>query len=66
MTRAGNGPDRIRQLQNAILEAFEEPEVRAAGASVFIDGVELLPPSAYERIIEFQRFAAVQGYPELC
>ncbi len=65
VTRAGNGPDRIRQLQNALLEAFEEPEVRAAGAAVFIDGVELLPPSAYERIIEFQRFAAAQGYPEL-
>lgn len=65
VTRAGTDPDRIRQLQNALLEAFEEPEVRAAGASVFIDGVELLPPSAYERIIEFQRFAAAQGYPEL-
>ena len=65
VTRAGSGPDRIRQLQSALLEAFEEPEVRGAGAAVFIDGVEILPLSAYDRIVEFQRFAAAQGYPEL-
>ncbi len=65
VTRAGSGPDRIRQLQTALLEAFEEPEVRAAGAAVFIDGVEILPLSAYDRIIEFQRLAIAQGYPEL-
>lgn len=65
VTRAGSDSNRIRQLQNALLEAFEEPEVRAAGAAVFIHGVELLPPSAYERIAEFQRLAVAQGYPEL-
>ena len=65
VTRAGSDPKRIRQLQNALLEAFEDSEVRAAGAAVFIDGVELLPPSAYDRIVEFQRLAASQGYPEL-
>ena len=52
-------------MQSALLEAFEEPEVRAAGAAAFIDGVEILPLSAYDRIIEFQRLAAAQGYPEL-
>lgn len=65
VTRAGSDPDRIRQLQSALLEAFEEPEVRAAGAGAFIDGVEILSLSAYDRIIEFQRLAAAQGYPEL-
>ena len=65
VTRAGSDPDRIWQLQSALLEAFKEPEVRAAGAAVFIDGVELLPRSAYERIVEFERLAAAQGYPEL-
>ena len=65
VTRAGSDPDRTRQLQSAILEAFEEPDVRAAGAAVFIDGVEILPLSAYDRIVEFQRLAAAQGYPEL-
>ena len=65
VTRAGSDSNRIGQLQNALREAFEEPEVRAAGAAVFIDGVEILPLSAYDRIIEFQRLAAAQGYPEL-
>ena len=65
VTRAGTAPDRIRRLQNALMEAFEEPEVRVAGAAVFIGGVEILPRSAYDRIIEFQRLAAAQGYPEL-
>ena len=45
VTRAGSDSNRIRHLQSALLEAFEEPEVRAAGAAVFIDGVEILPLS---------------------
>ena len=65
VTRAGSDSNRIRHLQSALLEAFEEPEVRAAGAAVFIDGVEILPLSAYERIVELERLAAAQGYPEL-
>ncbi len=65
VTRAGSDPDRIRQLQDALLEAFEKPDVRAAGNAVFIGGVEILPSSAYDRIIEFQRLAAAHGYPEL-
>jgi len=65
VTRAGSGPDRIRKLQDALREAIEEPDVRAAGTAVFIDGVDILPLSAYDRIIEFGRLAAAQGYPEL-
>ena len=65
VTRAGSDPNRIRQLRNALLEAFKEPEVRTAGAAVFIGGVEILPRSAYERIVQFKRLAAAQGYPEL-
>ena len=65
VTRAGTDLDRIRQLQDALLEAFEEPEVRAAGAAVFIGGVEVLPRSAYQRIVDLERLAAAHGYPEL-
>ena len=65
VTRAGSDPDRIRQLRNALLDAFEEPDVRAAGAAMFIDGVKILPPSAYHRIVELQRLADAHGYPEL-
>ena len=65
VTRAGTSDERIRTLQRALLDAFEEPEVRAAGAAMFIEGVEILPLSAYDRIREFRRLAAARGYPEL-
>ena len=65
VTRAGSAKARVRHLRCALVESFEEPEVRAAGAELFIDGVEILPLSAYERISEFARLAAARGYPEL-
>ena len=65
VTRFGSPPARIEHLQRALVDAFEEAEVRAAGAAVFTDGVEMLAPSAYERIDEFKRLAAARGYPEL-
>ena len=48
VTRAESSEDLIRNLQRALMEAFDEPEVRAAGAAMFIEGVEVLPLSAYE------------------
>lgn len=65
VTRSGSPAVRIGQLQRALVEAFEEPEVRAAGAAMFIEGVEILPLAAYDRILEFRRLAAERGYPEL-
>ena len=65
VTRAGSSEELIRNLRRALLEAFEEPEGRAAGAAMFIEGVEILPLSAYDRILEFRRLAAERGYPEL-
>ena len=65
VTRAGASAGLIHTLQGALREAFEEPEVRAAGAAVFIDGVEILASSVYERIGEFERLAAEWGYPAL-
>ena len=55
----------VTQLQKALLEAFEEPRVQAACESVFIDGIEVLPAWAYERILEMEQLAAAQDYPEL-
>jgi len=65
VTQAGTDPDRLRRLRDALAAAFEEPEVRAAGAAVFIGGVAVLPRSAYQRIVDLERFAAAQGYPVL-
>ena len=65
VTRIGSPPERIGLLQRALVEAFEETEVRDAGAAMFIGGVEMLAPAAYERIDEFKRLAAAHGYPAL-
>lgn len=65
VTRGASPPRLVRALRRALQEAFGEPEVRAAGAAMFIDGVEVLPLSAYGRIAEFARSAAERGYPEL-
>ena len=65
VTRSGSSAARIGVLQRALVDAFEEAEVRDAGAAVFIEGVEMLEASAYERIDEFRRLAAERGYPTL-
>jgi len=65
VTRSGSSAARIEELQRALVDAFEEAEVRAAAAAVFIEGVEMLEASAYERIDEFKRLAAERGYPTL-
>ena len=65
VTRTASPQGLVRALRRALWEAFEEPGVRAAGAAMFIDGVEILPLSAYGRIAELARSAAEQGYPEL-
>ena len=65
VTRAGSAEELIRHLQRALRDAFEEAEARAAGADMFIDGVETLPLSTYERIDEFERLAVAARYPEL-
>lgn len=63
--RAGVEDELAAVLQRALLEAFEEPDVQAACKDLFIDGIEVVPASAYERIAELERFAGMHGYPEL-
>ena len=65
VTRAGSTEHVVRQLQHALVDSFEEDEVRAAGEAVFIEGVEVLPPATYGQIAGFERYAAERGYPEL-
>ena len=65
VTRSGGAAERVGHLQRALVAAFEEREVRAAAADMFIDGVEILPLCAYERIDEFKRRAGAEGYPAL-
>lgn len=65
VTRAGAGEGLIARLQAALCRACAEPALAAARAALLLDGVALLPPSAYRRIGAFARLAARHGYPAL-
>ncbi len=65
VTRADAGDDLVRHLQAALRAALADPELEATREQLLLDGIELLPPSAYLRIPAFARLAARHGYPVL-
>jgi ABC-type phosphate/phosphonate transport system substrate-binding protein len=65
VTRSSAGPDLVRRLRAALQDAMADPELADARADLLLDGIELLPSSAYARITAFARFAANHAYPQL-
>ena len=65
VTRAGASAGLIARLQAALRRACAEPALATARAALLLDGVAILPPSAYLRIRAFARLAARHGYPAL-
>ena len=65
VTRAGMPRDLFERLRLAFVRAFADRDVIAACAVLFIGGVQVLAPSAYDRISEFQALARRAGYPTL-
>jgi ABC-type phosphate/phosphonate transport system substrate-binding protein len=53
----------IERLRAALFEALEDPDLAEARSALFLDGAEVLPLSAYDRILEMEREAEGQGYP---
>lgn len=53
------------RLQTSLLKAFKDEVVQSACKCLFISGIEVLPPTAYERITELEQTAVHHGYPEL-
>jgi ABC-type phosphate/phosphonate transport system substrate-binding protein len=65
VTRKDAGEELVRRLRSALHGALEDPMLAAARADLLLDGIEVLPPTAYARISAFTRFAARHGYPLL-
>lgn len=65
VTAASAGPDRIARLRAALIAAMIDPASQAARDALLIDGVEVLPASAYGRIVECEAEALRHGYFEL-
>ncbi len=62
VTRAGAGEDLIERLRAALRATCEDPGLAAARDDLLLEGIEVLPPSAYQRITAFERVAARHGY----
>jgi ABC-type phosphate/phosphonate transport system substrate-binding protein len=65
VTRVDAGEDLIERLRAALRAACEDPGLAAARDDLLLEGIEVLPPSAYQRITAFARLAARHGYPAL-
>ncbi len=57
ITAAGVSADRLQRLRNAVLNAMETPDLLSAREALLITGAEVLPDSAYDRILDLEREA---------
>ena len=64
-TRAGLDDESLARLRAGLRAALEDPALAGPRAALLIAGTEVLPDSAYERILELERRACDLGYPEV-
>lgn len=65
VTRAGADDAFVARLRSALLAALADPDLAAARDALLLDGIEVLPRSAYDEILGFGRRAARHGYAQL-
>ena len=66
VTAARRGADEVERLRAGLLVACDDPALAEVRAALLIEGVEVLPEDAYERIDQMEREAVALGYPALC
>lgn len=65
VTRAGVAPDVLERLREGLMTALADPGLATARAALLLSGAEVLPPGAYDGIIDMEDEAARLGYPEI-
>ncbi len=65
VTRKDVDEDTIARLRAAVSAAAEDPGLADTRAALLIGGAEILPDSAYVRILEIERAAHDLGYPNI-
>lgn len=65
VTAAHHGPETLARLRAGLRRACADPALAPAREALLIAGVEQLPGTAYQRILEMEAEAAALGYPEL-
>jgi ABC-type phosphate/phosphonate transport system substrate-binding protein len=65
VTSATAGQERVARIREALFAAMADPDSGEACAALLIAGVAVLPPAAYQPIVEIEAGALRHGYLEL-
>ena len=65
VTSATASPERVALIREALLAAMADPDSVEPRAALLIAGLAVLPPAAYQRIVEIEAEALRHGYLEL-
>ena len=65
VTAVGRDAACVEGLRAGLRRACADPELAAVREALLIEGVEVLPERAYERILEMEREAEALGYPDV-
>jgi ABC-type phosphate/phosphonate transport system substrate-binding protein len=65
ITAGGVADDVLQRMRGALHVAMHDPSTQCARDALLIDGLEELPLSAYDRMLEMEREAIEAGYPKL-
>lgn len=65
VTRIDLDEGELAALRRALDEVASDPALADARAALLLDGFELLPGDAYDRVLQLERDAAALGYPVL-
>ena len=65
VTRAGAGDDLVARLRAALFATFDDPGLAGAREALLLVGAEVLPLSAYQRIVDLEARAESLGYAEV-
>lgn len=65
VTRRDADGESVARLRDGLAEAAADPTLAAARETLLLRGVEVLPPKAYDRVLELEAEALNHGYPRL-
>jgi ABC-type phosphate/phosphonate transport system substrate-binding protein len=65
VTASGQAPEDVARLKRALAGAAADPQLAAAREALFIAGLEFLPLSAYQKVLDLEAACDARGYPAL-
>ena len=65
VTRAEADDDRLARLRGALFAALGDPGLASAREALLIVGAEVLPETAYQRIVDLEQQAEAHGYAKV-